>query len=623
MKFSNQKKGIIILAVFFFLFLANPNDAFAAARYWVGGGSSTNWNATGNTNWSDTSGGANNASVPGSTDDVIFDANSGAGTSNISASITVASVTMTNFTGTLTHGTASLTIASGGGITFGASMTYTPSNSSISGNIGNLTTAGKLMPNITVSSGTLTLQDNLTFIDSKSAQVTIVGALNLNGFTMSGYSSTSRVLVTSNILGVQRSVTRASGAFANADFRDIDLEASYDCSAITGLCGDAGGNSADFTFTTATTNYWVGGTGNWSDVNEWANSSGGTGGTGRVPLPQDDVIFDNNSFSGNNSVSLDMPRLGKNIDASAYNEGNTPILANNITSNTIYGSLTLNSSITSFSSSPNLTFEGRGAYTLTSAGKSFGSGTVSISMVSGSLTLQDAYVGSFSLTLNNGNLDANDFNVTAASVSITGTGTRTLDMGTGTWTVTTTGTIWNASTATNLTLNEETSTIVVSNTSSASKTWAGGFQTYYNLSITGRNIQINQSNTFNTLSLDNGGVLDGVILASGTTQTVTNFTTNASAGNVAILSGVAGGGAESLSVASGTICVDYLTITNVTATGGASWYAGANSTDNGGNSGWTFSACPGGDPNSASRQYGVPNEKVRGGTKVRGGVKFR
>jgi len=47
-----------------------------ASRYWVGSGSSVNWNATGNTNWAGSSGGAGNQSVPTSADDVFFDSGS-------------------------------------------------------------------------------------------------------------------------------------------------------------------------------------------------------------------------------------------------------------------------------------------------------------------------------------------------------------------------------------------------------------------------------------------------------------------------------------------------------------------------------------------------------------------
>lgn len=80
-----------------------------ASRYWVGGGSSVNWNATANTNWAATSGGANNQSVPTSADDVIFDTTASPAT--ISATITILSFTKTSgYTGTITR-SATLTVA--------------------------------------------------------------------------------------------------------------------------------------------------------------------------------------------------------------------------------------------------------------------------------------------------------------------------------------------------------------------------------------------------------------------------------------------------------------------------------------------------------------------------------
>ena len=54
--------------------------------------------------------------------------------------------------------------------------------------------------------------------------------------------------------------------------------------------------------------YWVGGTGDWSEVTNWATASGGAGGTTLVdgvdcpPRIQDDVFFDANSFSANDQV---------------------------------------------------------------------------------------------------------------------------------------------------------------------------------------------------------------------------------------------------------------------------------------------------------------------------------
>ena len=48
----------------------------------------------------------------------------------------------------------------------------------------------------------------------------------------------------------------------------------------------------------ASTYYWVGGAGVWSDyANHWATSSGGTTFQTSIPTITDDVIFDSNSFT--------------------------------------------------------------------------------------------------------------------------------------------------------------------------------------------------------------------------------------------------------------------------------------------------------------------------------------
>jgi hypothetical protein len=236
------------------------------------------------------------------------------------------------------------------------------------------------------------------------------------------------------------------------------------------------------------------------------------------------------------------------------------------------------------------------------------------------VTLLDAFTSNYGFTLTNGTFDANDFNVTATVVTLSGSATRTVNMGSGTWTLTSTGGVWAAGTQTALTLNEETSTIVVSNTTATSKTFGGGGTTYYNLTITGDDITITGNNTFNILTQDNGGEAEGLIIGTGSTQTVAEFADGSSCQSCAVclLNGVAGGGAETLLDSADNNCIDWFTITNITVSGGASWYAGANSTDGTGNSGWTFSACPGGGATSTESSV-----QVRGGVKARGGVKFR
>ena len=50
-------------------------------------------------------------------------------------------------------------------------------------------------------------------------------------------------------------------------------------------------------FTHAQTLYWIGGSGNWSDINHWSLTSGNSGGILAPSIPQslNDVVFDNNS----------------------------------------------------------------------------------------------------------------------------------------------------------------------------------------------------------------------------------------------------------------------------------------------------------------------------------------
>ncbi|MCX6274276.1 MAG: hypothetical protein NTV09_03610, partial [Bacteroidetes bacterium] len=90
--------------------------------------------------------------------------------------------------------------------------------------------------------------------------------------------------------------------------------------------------------------FWVGGTGNWNDVNHWSTSSGGAGGS-CVPSQFDNIFFDANSFpSAGDSVKINVPTIYCNtMDWSA---ANTPVLysTSNIRLN-LYGSLILNSSL--------------------------------------------------------------------------------------------------------------------------------------------------------------------------------------------------------------------------------------------------------------------------------------
>lgn len=558
-----------------------------------------NWTAAGT--WSATSAaGGDSAGPPTASDDCIAELLSG----NVTISATSVGKSFSStagtgtWAGTFTHNAFNLTIS--GNITFNSGMTYTPlATSTITLNANStITSGGLLFPLMAITSGTTTLADNLSFMASKVLTLTITGTLNLNGMTLSGNSATNRILVRSVTMGTPVTITVASGTFANADFRDIALDVSTNLSAITGNSGDCGGNS-NITFTSSATQYYYRNTGSWSDATLWFLASGGTGGAGRVPLPQDDVVFDASSISaGSQTVTQDMPRIGRTIDFSASTTNFS--WSTNTLNFTLYGSLVFDAQVAINDNNKNIIFEGRGAFTYTGAGKTLGLGgdiTFQIAMFGGSLMLNDSLTmtsgagGAKNISLVNGTFDANDFNVTADNFSSTGTNTRAINMGAGTWTVqsTATSTPWNVTAS--LSVTPSTSTIIIGKSASNVRTFAGAGLTYANISIaTGGTGSVNftGSNTFNVFTI---AAPKTVKFTAGTTTTVSDFIATGDASNIITISSITAA-THTLSKSSGTVSATGVNLTNSIATGGATWYAGATppSVDNGGNSGWIFTA---------------------------------
>jgi hypothetical protein len=87
-------------------------------------------------------------------------------------------------------------------------------------------------------------------------------------------------------------------------------------------------------------------------------------------------------------------------------------------------------------------------------------------------------------------------------------------------------------------------------------------------------------------------------IASGSTQTVSTFTVNGTAGVLKIIKSTVAGSRATLSKASGTVTSDYVSIKDSAATGGATWDA-TNSTDAGNNTGWIINGVPTGTANNS------------------------
>jgi hypothetical protein len=107
------------------------------------------------------------------------------------------------------------------------------------------------------------------------------------------------------------------------------------------------------------------------------------------------------------------------------------------------------------------------------------------------------------------------------------------------------------------------------------------------LTVTGSNTFSNITNTRKSTSATS------ILFTAGTTNTFTDWNASGEATRLLTIgSDIAA--SHTLSKASGTVSADYLSISQSTATGGAGWYAGANSTNGGNNSGWIFTAPPSG-----------------------------
>jgi hypothetical protein len=428
------------------------------------------------------------------------------------------------------------------------------------------------------------------------ASITVTGTLELTG-----NSVTNRLLAYVNPLGTQITITNTSTTMtlSNVDFRDIQLTVLYDASAITGLSGDCGGNGNKLTLTTGATQTATGTPAvstNWSALT-WS---------GRVPLPQDNATINTDLTTGGGvGIIMDMPRSGKDIDFTGCTLAASSSVRYNIGYTiTHYGNYIMKTAMgTSFANTP-ITFEGRGSHTITSNGWAWlatSGSAFTIASFGGSYTLLDALNvngNNNAFVLANGTFNDGGFSTTCQRFSSAVSVTRALTIS-GTFTVASDSstTVWDTSTVTGLTITATGSTLVFTGSSVANTHTfnAGTAQTFGAITFSGKNFSVlcTTGITFNgVFALNNIGDTAGVKLQITRTYTLNyGMTTTASSGNVAKLVSATPASVATVTKPNGQICLDRCTITDITATGGAGWYAGANSTLSNA-SGWSALTCP-------------------------------
>jgi hypothetical protein len=607
-----------------------------AARFWVGG--TGNWDAATTTNWAASSGGAGGQSVPGSSDDVTFDASSGAGTVTITASQTVLSITGGAHTGTvdfngqtisagsinwsgsgtrsLTLGAAAITLTTGTlkvwNFDTTTNLTFSGASSTITCNATTQTFSGggkTFGTIIATGAGTFTVGTSTTCTTftrtgtaTKTDGLQIGTGINLTvsgTFTANGNSAINRLLISAQTVGTARTITAATAdntTINNCDFQDITGAGAATWNMASSSVGNCGGNSmkalgtAAFT-TAAAQTVTMSANKNASDITIY---------TSRVPLPQDDVSLA--SVTGG-TLTMDMPRWGKSIDWTSAT--GSPTWSFGSTTNTIYGSITTIAGMT-ISGTNATTLAGRGSFTLTSNTNSY-TQAITITAPTGTYTLSDKLITAGALTLNNGDLEGNGKDCTFLSFASSNSNTRTLTLGSGTWssTSTSTATIWNIATTSGLTFTGTSSVIAITGTSSNVRTFAGGGLTYgtltYNLAGSTGELDITGSNTFAAFNFSDVTNTRTLKFTAGTTTTIsaaTGWNVNGTSGKKMVIDSITAA-THTISVATATVSSDYLDLAHSIATGGASFFAGANSTDEGTNTGWIFTAPVTGGGNNA------------------------
>lgn len=453
----------------------------------------------------------------------------------------------------------------------GASVTFNGGSKSYSGTVA-ITGSGSPAVAGTPTFVNFTRTGTAVKTDSLSIQsaITVTGTINLNG-----NSATNRIYIRSSVIGLNRTITyngatNPNTTISNADFRDVTAAGSFgawDLSAISGLSGDGKGN-VNITFTTAATQTWDGSSGNASTSASW---------TSRTPLVHDNVIVNSGS------VTFDMPRSGNDITFSG-----TPTGTFN-TATDIQGSLTLVSGMT-FSQSATITLNSRTSSTITSATKTLTN--VTQSGFGGTYVLQDALTMSGTYTLANGSfLNTGNFPVQLLALSSAVANVRAWNLGTATWTFTGTGTVINLVSG-SMTLTSTGSTILISDTSSTSKTVATSGLTLYDVKFAGGGsgqLIFTGAATLNRLYSDGGGT-KSIVLPGSTTITILSGLGLENGTHV--ITFTASAGSATISKSSGIVRWDYVNLTNIPSTGGAVFYAGEHSTNGGGNTGWSFTAAP-------------------------------
>lgn len=346
--------------------------------------------------------------------------------------------------------------------------------------------------------------------------------------------------------------------------------------------------------------YWVGGSGNWSNINHWATTSGGTVTHLQVPTAFDDVYFDQNSFSDTGQVVT--VNAGNYVCRSmnwtgALNKPTFKCISGYPMS--IYGSLILIPNM-KFLFNGSLTFESTATGNqIKSCGHNF-KNWISFTGAGGEWNIMDNLdVNGYIIYFCNGTIRTNNNNIVCRAIN-SGVGTtRGLYLGssvitTESWVLWSSGLTFDCGTSTinintpsptftsqgtlvynNLNINDSTGMSYINS--------VGGGATFNNVNIK-CNSNIFGNNTFNNLNIRG----KYYILQSGcTTRVQNNLVTNGTCASRVFITSSGDSVFSNIVKSSGNVTTDFMVLKDIHASGGATFTAN-NSVNLGNNNGWTI-----------------------------------
>lgn len=338
--------------------------------------------------------------------------------------------------------------------------------------------------------------------------------------------------------------------------------------------------------------FWVGGTGNWSDLNHWATTSGGSTFYGELPTRYDNVIFDANSFGADDEVvTVDVQALCHDINWTGIT--NDVLLETNGPSKIgIYGSVAF-SNLVDLGVSLSLLSDEAETFSMGSdpevrKEEDAGGGRIDFEG-DGSWTIQDHLTTKSTIfTQGNATLNLNGKPLYAWGLTILGN--STLNTGDD---ATITIEDWRSSSS-NLNFGSNVEiTLIRFNQFNTFAEFDGSDNAFPAVSIENphQTVRLDGSNSFESLSVIAGATIQ---FEGGKTQTVTNLVADGSKfQNITFHSDNVGEQAI-ISKSSGTVDLSYISLQDMQATGGATFNA-VNSLDNGNNTGWNITAPTGQD----------------------------